>query len=308
MEASLRLLTRLLEARGSWFLREGGEGRAVELRRGEWGLRVAGGSLVLSCRGESGARAWRVAAWRAEGGGLYLEAVGRPGARRALLRLVPRAPVAAGREAVAEARRAECARLAALACEFACARLEHSALSAGARRGEPGRWARVLLRMRAGGSGRVAFAAPVVPAGAEAVESFLTSALLWFARLGEGERGARRLWLAAPHALAAAACERLPLLREGLRERVSVYELGEGGSGLSPLPVPALEELLDAPAPKLSRAASTSPGELAASIIALAPGEIDLVRARHGETLRFRGLPFARVRRLAGREHLWFGV
>jgi hypothetical protein len=32
------------------------------------------------------------------------------------------------------------------------------------------------------------------------------------------------------------------------------------------------------------------------------------VRARHGETLRFNGLPFARVRRVAGREHLWFGV
>jgi hypothetical protein len=35
---------------------------------------------------------------------------------------------------------------------------------------------------------------------------------------------------------------------------------------------------------------------------------IDVVRARHGETLRFLGLPFARVRRLAGREQVWFGV
>jgi hypothetical protein len=32
------------------------------------------------------------------------------------------------------------------------------------------------------------------------------------------------------------------------------------------------------------------------------------VRARHGETLRFQGLPFARVRRVAGSEQLWFGV
>jgi hypothetical protein len=30
--------------------------------------------------------------------------------------------------------------------------------------------------------------------------------------------------------------------------------------------------------------------------------------ARRGETLRFRGLPFARVRGVAGREQLWFGV
>jgi hypothetical protein len=162
--------------------------------------------------------------------------------------------------------------------------------------------------MRAGGCERVAVAAPVVPAGAEVVESFLTSALLWFVRLGEGERGAQRLWLAAPRALASAVRERLPLLREGLRERVSVYELGEGECGLSPLRVPTLEELLDASATKLSRATPRGPCELAAGIIALAPGEIDFVRARHGETLRFQGLPFARVRRVAGEEHLWFGV
>ncbi|HWS88372.1 MAG TPA: hypothetical protein VN282_15480 [Pyrinomonadaceae bacterium] len=308
VEASLRLLARLLGARGAWFLREGRDGRSVELLRGEWELRAAGGSLVFSCRGESGARAWRVVSWRAEGEGLCLEAVGRVGAKRALLQLVPRAPVATARAAVADARRAECERLAALVCGAARARLEHASLSPGARRGEPGRWARVLLRMRAGGSGRVAVAAPVVPVGPEAVESFLTSALLWFIRLGEGERGARSLRLVAPRALAAAACERLPLLREDLRGRVSVYELGEEGRGLSPLHVPTLEELLDAPAPNLSRAPSHSPSELTASVVALAPGEIDTVRARHGETLRFRGLPFARVRRVAGREHLWFGV
>ncbi|MDT5272619.1 MAG: hypothetical protein QOH49_4805 [Acidobacteriota bacterium] len=308
VEAALCLLTRLLEARGAWFLRESRDSRAVELRRGDWGLRVAGGGLLLSYWGESGTRAWRVLAWRAEGEGLYLEAVRRSGAGAVLLSLVPRARVASAREAVADARRAECARLAALVCEFARARLEHASLSVGARRGEPGRWARVLLKMRAGAYERVAVAAPVVPVGAEAVESFLTSALLWFTRLSESERGAHALWLVAPRALAAAVCERLPLLHDGLRERVSVYELGEGECGLSPLRVPTLEELLDAPATKLSRAAPRAPCELAARIIALAPDEIDLVRARHGETLRFQGLPFARVRRVAGKEHLWFGV
>jgi len=308
LEAALRLLTRLLEARGAWFLREGREGAGLELRRGEWALRAAGGALVLSYWGESGARTWRVAAWRAEGEGIYLEAFRRSGAGRALLQLVPRATVASERALVACARRAECERLAALVCEFARARLEHASLSQGARRGEPGRWARVLLKMKVGGCERVAVAAPVVPAGAEAVESFLANALLWFTRLGDGARGARTLWLVAPRALAAAACERVPLLREGLRGRVSVYELKEGERGPSPLQVPTFEELLDAPAPKLSRVPERSPSEPASHIIALAPDEIDSVRARHGETLRFQGLPFARVRRVAGREHLWFGV
>jgi hypothetical protein len=308
VQAALRLLTRLLDARGSWFLHEGRDRMGLELRRGEWELRVAGSSLVFSYWAESGTRTWRLVSWRAEGEGLYLEALKRAGAGRALLSLVPRASVASAREAVADARRAECARLAALICGYADARLEHASLSPGVRRGEPGRWARVVMKMKAGGSERVAAAAPVVRAGAEAVESFLTSALLWFMRLGETDRGARRLWLAAPHALAAAVRERLPLLREGLRECVSVYELKEEGRDLKPLRMPTLEELLGEPTLKLSRVAPRVPSELTASIIALAPDEIDFMRARHGETLRFRGLPFARVRRVAGSTHLWFGV
>ncbi|HEX8187991.1 MAG TPA: hypothetical protein VF586_06560, partial [Pyrinomonadaceae bacterium] len=142
LEAARRLLARLLEARGAWFLREGFDGAPLELRRGGWELRAAGGSLVLSCRGESGPRRWRVVAWRAEGGGLYLEAVNRAGAKHVLLSLVPHAPAASARAAVADARRAECERFAALACEAAGGRLEHASLSPGARRGEPGRWAR----------------------------------------------------------------------------------------------------------------------------------------------------------------------
>lgn len=306
-EGARRLLSALLDARGAWLLREGHDGRCVELRRGDLALRVAGGALVLSYCGESGLRAWRVSAWRAEGEALCLEASGRVGARRALLRLVPRASVASAREALADARRAECERLAALVCREAGASLERASLSAGARRGEPGRWARILFRR---GGARLAATAPVFQAGAEDAESFLASALLWLARLGESARGAGvgGLRLVAPRALAAAVCERVPLLRADLRALVDVYELNEGEAVPTRLRAPTLDELLDAPSPRLARPATDAPSELAASLVALAPVEIDSLRARKGETLRYLGLPFARVRRVAGREQLWFGV
>src|SRR6185503_1359264 len=44
------------------------------------------------------------------------------------------------------------------------------------------------------------------------------------------------------------------------------------------------------------------------AIIAEAPDAIDVVHARHGETLRYFGLPFARVRTLLDVEKVWFGV
>jgi len=329
VEDARRRLTCLLEARALWLLRERRDRRAVELRRGEWELRVAGGALAFSYPGEAGARTWRVKGWGAEGEVLVLEASRRMGAERARLRLVPRALVASARETVAEARRAECERIAALVSAFAGARVERAALSVGARRGEPGRWARIILSRggrvsprggrispRGGGmgsdvaGGRVAVTGPVVPAGAEAAESLLASALLWLSRLEGGARGARvsELWLLARPALAAALRERVPLLHEDLRARTSVLEFEEEGNALTQTDIPALSELLDAPAPRLPRPAATAASELAASVVALAPEQIDVVRARRGETLRFNGLPFARARRLFGREQLWFGI
>ncbi|HEX8557904.1 MAG TPA: hypothetical protein VF668_07390 [Pyrinomonadaceae bacterium] len=292
----------------------------------------------------------------------------------------PRPSVAEARAALAEARRAECRRLAALVARAAGARPERVCLSPGARRGEPGRWARLLLR-RASGA-RLAATAPVFRAGADEAEAFLTSALLWLDRLCLEPRpprtraaGVRGLWLIAPPALAAALRERAPLLREDLRALVTVHELNEepraelsvelndesraelnnepravndepraandepraandgpraefddgpcaglnegpcaaptpraAARSLTPLRTPTLEELLDAPAGRLARRAAYEPSRLADEIVALAPGEIDRVRARRGETLRYLGLPFARVRAVAGREHLWFGV
>jgi hypothetical protein len=314
--ARLRL-GELLEARGEWLLRESRGGKVVELHRGEWELRASACALLFSYWGEAGARVWRVTAWAREGEGLLLEASRRAGAERARLELVARARVATAREAVAEARREACARLASLVCEAASVRVaERVSLSAGARRGEPGRWARIVLRR---GRGRVAATGPVARVGAEVAEDFLASALLWHARLEDSTRDARlegatrgarqlQLWLVAPPELTAAVCERVALLREGLRALTSVFEVDEQGRALTRLGVPALDELLEAPAPRLFRQASPPSSEFAERVTALAPEAVDVVLSRRGETLRFNGLPFARVRRLMGREHVWFGV
>lgn len=307
IEDARRRLAELLEARGEWFLREGRAGVAVALRRGEWELRVASGVLTFLYWGEASARSWRVVAWGREGEGVGLECVRRLGAERARLELVPRALVASAREAVAEARHRECERIAALVREFAGAKLERAALSVGARRGEPGRWARILLRR---GRERIAVTAPAVPVGAEAVESFLASALLWLVRLEGGAANTRpnALWLVAPQAFRTAVCERLPLLRANLRAIISVFEVDEERGELTPVRAPELDELLDADAPRLLRPVSLPQSEFVSSVVALAQGTVDVVRARRGETLRFNGLPFARVRRITDAEQVWFGV
>jgi hypothetical protein len=54
--------------------------------------------------------------------------------------------------------------------------------------------------------------------------------------------------------------------------------------------------------------AAATATELSLAIVAEAPEAIDIVHSRHGETLRYFGLPFARVRSLLGREKVWFGI
>src|ERR1700759_4304782 len=114
VEEARRRIAELLASRGEGFVRESREGAPVELRRGEWELGASAGALALSYWGESGARGWRGAGWSGGGGRVLLEASRRMGAVRARLELTPRASVASAREAVAEARRAECSRIAAL--------------------------------------------------------------------------------------------------------------------------------------------------------------------------------------------------
>jgi hypothetical protein len=43
-------------------------------------------------------------------------------------------------------------------------------------------------------------------------------------------------------------------------------------------------------------------------IVSLAPQAVDVVAAHHGQTLRYHGLPFARVRRVMDRDRIWFGI
>ncbi len=59
---------------------------------------------------------------------------------------------------------------------------------------------------------------------------------------------------------------------------------------------------------KIQPPENTKISRTAREIIKLAPEKIDLLFTKQGETLRFEGLPFARVRQISGEEKCWFGI
>jgi hypothetical protein len=331
-EAHERLCA-LLASRGEWFCAEASAGRVraaesfrvpVNLRAGDFEVRVANGALHFSCWTETGARTWRVAAWEWSGGKIVLRVERRAGAERATLELVPRASARADAEAVVAARRAACERWAAAVCAHAPgSKIESVRLSAGARRSEPGRYARALLRR--GRRELIAATGALVALRTHETDAMLASALAWWLRLGDGGRekgkrrasGAARLWLVASRELSQPVAERVALLREEVRGAIKLFESDMSDvtarasqsetNKLTEVETPRLESLLNG-ARRFRYAPRAEMSEAAAQLVALAPAEIDVIRARHGETVRFNGLAFARVRRVSGRERVWLGV
>ncbi|HEX8774758.1 MAG TPA: hypothetical protein VF735_14395 [Pyrinomonadaceae bacterium] len=308
IEDAERRIRELIEAQPEWLCAQGEGGLRVALRRDEMDVRVAQGRLIFSCWTDAGVRAWRVTGWDWTGAKLMLEATRRAGAERALLEIIPRASAKTTKAMIGAARRERAQRLAHLACSLIKGTsVDRVALSAGARRGEPGRYARILLRLD---QERIALSGIVTSDEASEADAFLSSALIWFTRAGEGARSAsiKKLWLIADPKHIAALAERVALLRRGLRRVISLFEIDDEWQELKLVRCPGQAELWAGGRVLFRRPPQVEPSETAAHIVALVPDAIDVVRARHGETLRFHGLPFARVRRLMGSERVWFGV
>jgi hypothetical protein len=222
--------------------------------------------------------------------------------------LVPRAAASAIALTVKAARQSRCEQLGRLACAVqADAKLERATLSPGARRGQPGRYARILLRLK---HQRIAVTGSVASSKASDADAFLSAALLWFKRTSERVRPpyVQQLWLAVESDLVKPTIQRVALLRQNLQEAIVVYEVDQQLSEMKQVLVPARDELWKRRLARFPPVAVAETTETANRLIGIAPEAIDVVSARYGQTLRYFGLPFARVRQVMGRERLWFGV
>ncbi len=239
---------------------------------------------------------------------MLLQATRKMGAERPSIELVPRSSASAIALTVKAARQARCEVLGQLACANATpAKLERCALSPGARRGQPGRYARIVLRLR---RHRIAVTGSVTSSHTSDADSFLAAALLWFKRTSERVRPPyiEQLWLFVDAALTKATVQRVALLRQSLQDLISVYEVDEQLSELRRVEVPTRSDLWKRRLARFPPALPTESSEVTKRLMGFAPEAIDVVYARHGHTLRYFGMPFARVRKVMSEERVWFGI
>ena len=281
---------------------------AQSLRREEIDIAISHQRLVLSCWTEKGTRWWRIHAWNWTGQSLMLQVSRRMGAEVTLVELIPRASAKAVAATIKAAREIRCEHLAQLACSLQPgAIVERIALSRGTRPGHPGRYAQILLKQK---HQRIAVTGPIVSSHPAAVDAFLSSALLWFRRIADRVKPpyVQQFWLIVSPELLKPLLYRVALLRPALSDMIRVFTVDDDLTVLTEVTCPNKQELWKG---KLARFPPVAPATLtsqAAAIIAEAPDAIDVVNSRHGETLRYSGLPFARVRSLINNERVWFGI
>jgi len=307
VESARKNIGALIREHVEWFCTPN-QTETYALRRNEIDVSTSQGRLILSCWSDKGSRSWRILAWRWDGQMLSLQASRRMGAELPVIELVPRASAKAVAATIKAARQIRCNRLAELASTVATeTRIERCALSPGIRPGQPGRYARILLRRK---QLRVAVTGSVVASHPAAVDAFLSSALLWFQRTSERIKPPyiQQLWVIVSKESLKSTLHRIALLRSSLRDVISVFTADDD---LTELTKVNCSERTDLWKNRLARFPPVPEAKLTPQtlqIINEAPEAVDVVHARHGETLRYFGLPFARVRSLIGTERVWFGI
>jgi len=300
-------ISELIAAHPEWFCTPAGENTHA-LSRKELEFSIANNRLILNCWSEKGSRAWKIFSWEWTGEKLSLQASRRMGAERPVIELVPRASAAAIALTVKAARQARCDQLAQLACSVAPGlKVERASLSPGARRGQPGPYARIVLRQK---NHRIAVTGYVIPGKASDADAFLAAALLWFKRTSERARSPYidHLWFILEGALIKPVIQRIALLRQSLQDVIKVHEVERQLNMISVVHVPTRDDLWKKRLARFPPVTPDEPGEVTRRLVSMAPDAVDVVHARHGKTLRYRGLPFARVRQVMGCERVWFGV
>jgi hypothetical protein len=146
-------------------------------------------------------------------------------------------------------------------------------------------------------------------------EILISTAILRLVRLGNRKKNpVETLWLAAEKTQAKKLQKLHALLRPDWKARILIKEIsrqdtaGKGEDGITDLPRLAIDDLWRAKPREIKPPTDAELSAAARKIIEFAPAEIDAVFSKNGETLRFQGLPFARVRKIPAEEKVWFGI
>lgn len=275
------------------------EGRAFPLRADEIEIDESPDKTFIGLHGEKGFGTWRVHDINQEDGEVVLGLSRNLGIERQTVRLIPRTPAAELAHEIEIARLLRASEIAKLVeTNFPAFKVVRVALNE-----SNGRMANILVESP--NKEQTALLADVT--NGLTAENLLASAFLWLERMNaRRKKPVQDLWIIAERKQSRALRRLHTLLRRGARSRITIFEIDE--EKLKPLDDWTISALWREKPTKLSIPSEVRVSKALDQIVAVMPDAIDTIRSNQGETARFNGLPFARIRTLMGRERSWFGV
>lgn len=298
----------LLESRNEWLL-IGQSGKSFALQRDEIEFAFEHGRIILGFLSEKGFQIWRVSDCYTKDEKIIFEVTRNFGKEKEKIQLVPRVLASALSDAVELARLEKANQIAHLIVS----ELKNSKLVRVALNEENGRFAHITFET-ANGEQTAALADVAEHA---TPELFLTTAVLWLAKLERRKKKPiGKIWILTEKKATKNLQKLHALLRESWQRQIKLWEISREvgkaqavqANSLKKVPSLAVSDLWRAGKSKIPLKESLPDSQIALEIISKAPDKIDLLTSKNGSSLRFLGLPFARVRQMPNEEKAWFGI
>ncbi|MGI9054952.1 MAG: hypothetical protein ACR2F2_04030, partial [Pyrinomonadaceae bacterium] len=298
-------LQKRLNGQNEWLL-IGSSGRSFPVQSSEIELEFSNNKLLFGFLDDKGFQFWRVADCEFKDGEIVLKLSRNLGREIEKIRLVPRVSAKELGEATELARLEKANRIAALIKEdYPKIKLVRVELNK-----ENGRFAQIIFENQNGK--RTAVLTDV--SDALTPEILLSSAILWLTKLeNRKKKPIEIIWIISEKKASKNLQKLHALLRENWKRKITIKEISrknakaqikdesKNETNLIELPGLEIKALWRGKPNEIKAVETVQRSENAAGIIELAPEEIDVIFSKHGETLRFQGLPFARVRKIYDR-------
>jgi hypothetical protein len=301
-----------LEEQNEWLLIHS-SGESFALQNSEIELEISQNKLLFGFLDDRGFQMWRVADCRDKNGEIHLNLTRNFGRENEKIRLVPRASSRELGEEV-ELARLEKANETARIIEENVSKTKILRVELNK---ENGRFAQIIFE----NAGKKQIAAITDVSDSLTPEILISTAILRLAKLEMRRKNPiENIWVLGEKKQAKRAQKLHALLRENWKRKIFIKEFSRKKAedqrgnksknefSLKDLPVLSIEDLWREKPGKIQPIETLEISEKAREIIDLAPEETDAIFTKHGETVRFFGLPFARVRKIFDKEKVWFGI
>ncbi len=259
--------------------------------------------ILFGIQGDKGFRAWRIEEFSVAGEEIKLGLAADFGREKETIRLIPRASARELSLNIERERLAKANEIAAIIVE----QNAHTKLIRGALNKGNGRLAQIIIEDLAGVQTAVLSDVSEI----STPETLLTTAILWLEKLQQRrKKPIDTLWIVSEKNNAQNLQKLHSLLNRPSKSRLKIVEISRNAAGpkIRDLASLKVSDLWREKLKRLILPADIEKSETAMAVTALSPEKIDVIFSKQGETLRFLGLPFARVRRMLGKGNAWFGI